>query len=172
LVPVEEAKNPDEMQENQQLEEVKIISKREKRLGYRTKVKGMAVKLKHIPLAILYTFYQLIKKINHSVKMDKGMDKEKRIRYPRYFGYTKELESYSYTKAFAVEIMKRINLNLSQSENITATFSLDKTEIILTENRILCVTQGLTLEDLRYWSLLYSDVLSLKVSSIYHKILT
>lgn len=96
------------------------MSRRQKQLGYRNMLKGVAAKIKYVPLAVLYTFYQLVKKINHSVKVHQGVDKDKRIRYPRYFGYTKELEAYSYKKSFAIEIMKRINLNLANCENITA----------------------------------------------------
>eukprot|EP00343_Euplotes_focardii_P002121 CAMPEP_0205805268 /NCGR_PEP_ID=MMETSP0205-20121125/8445_1 /ASSEMBLY_ACC=CAM_ASM_000278 /TAXON_ID=36767 /ORGANISM="Euplotes focardii, Strain TN1" /LENGTH=170 /DNA_ID=CAMNT_0053076223 /DNA_START=287 /DNA_END=795 /DNA_ORIENTATION=- len=87
--------------------------------------------------------------------MDKGMDEDKRIRNPRYFGYTKELESYSYKKALAIQILP--------IDDIIDIFTFEKTEVILTGNRVLCITQGTKMEDLNYWTLKYSDILNVKL---------
>jgi len=93
-----------------------MLSKRQKSL----KNNGPKLKMhpKQIPLAVLYTFYQLIKRINDVVKIDQDKGKHKRIRqvaqlkilrHPRYFGLTKQLEQYSSKKSLAVEIMKNGN---------------------------------------------------------------
>jgi hypothetical protein len=50
-----------------------------------------------------------------------------------------ELEPYSLKKAYALEILNTINLNVYGSENVNTTYTLDNTELILTGKRIICV---------------------------------
>ena len=130
---------------------------------YRNRVKGFTMKFKNLPSAVLFSFYHIFKTINYYIKVDKDNEKEKRIRYPRYFGYTKELETYSDIKAFAVDTMKTINYDLPYSENIISFCSLDNSEVILTENRLLCITRQKNPDMFDYWYLLFADILSCNI---------
>jgi hypothetical protein len=146
----------EEMRQNEEaLEHINTKSNRQKMFDHLKSLKGASVRLKGVPLAVLYTLYQLIKKINRSVKMRKNQDDDQRIRNPRYFGYTKELEPYSYKKALAIKLFS--------IDDIIEIFTFEKSEVILTENRILCITQKELKEDLDYWTLQYSDILNVKV---------
>jgi len=140
------------------LERINSKSKRERIIEKITSIRGNTVRIKQIPVAILYALYQFIKKINHKVKMDKGIDDDKRIRNPRYFGYTKELEDFSYKKALAIQILP--------IDDITDIFTFERTEMILTEKMLLCISQEDKIENLDYWTLKYSDILSVKVRKI------
>lgn len=52
-----------------------------------------------------------------------------------------QLEPYSLKKAYALEILNDINLNMLQSETIQKLFTMDKYVIILTAKRIICVQE-------------------------------
>ena len=170
-IPIEENKNVinEEQKEinNTEVQEAEQENPERGRLArYGNRVKGITVKFKNLPSMLIYSFHHVFKTITYYFKVDKELGKEKRIRYPRYFGYTKELETYSAIKAFAVEAMKKINYELPYSENIIAIISLDNTEVILTENRLLCITKENKSDEFDYWYLLYSDILSWNTSII------
>jgi hypothetical protein len=171
-------------------------SKRQKQLKHDSKLK---IHPRQIPLAVLYAFYQSIKRINNLVKIDEEIGKliidfskimfigkgtYKRIRYPRYFDHTKKLEPYSFTKAFVTEIMEnlgtgintheiggqntalvksRLNINMPTFKNLFQNYTLWNTEVILTESRVICIFQEEKSGKLDSWSLLYSDIINVKV---------
>lgn len=62
-----------------------------------------------------------------------------KVRYPRFTSFTMQLEAYSYKKAYALEILNDINLNVLHAESIQKLFTLEEYEIIFTEKRIICV---------------------------------
>jgi hypothetical protein len=64
-----------------------------------------------------------------------------KIRPPRFTSFTMQLEPYSLKKAYALEILNDINLNMLQSETIQKLFTMDKYVIILTAKRIICVQE-------------------------------
>ena len=64
-----------------------------------------------------------------------------KIRPPRYTSFTMQLETYSYKKAYALEILNEINLNVFQSESIQKLFNIGKYVIIFTAKRLICVEE-------------------------------
>lgn len=52
-----------------------------------------------------------------------------------------QLETYSYKKAYALEILNEINLNVFQSESIQKLFNIGKYVIIFTAKRLICVEE-------------------------------
>ena len=64
-----------------------------------------------------------------------------KIRPPRFTSFNMQLEPYSRKKAYAVEILNDINLNVLQSESITNLFTIAKYVIIMTPKRIICVEE-------------------------------
>lgn len=52
-----------------------------------------------------------------------------------------QLEPYNLKKAFALEILNDINLNMLQTETIQKLYTMDKYVIIFTAKRIICVQE-------------------------------
>jgi hypothetical protein len=52
-----------------------------------------------------------------------------------------QLEPYSQKKAFALEILNEINLNVHQTESIQKLITVDKYVLIFTAKRIICVEE-------------------------------
>mmetsp|Transcript_1060 Transcript_1060/g.1041 ORF Transcript_1060/g.1041 Transcript_1060/m.1041 type:complete len:477 (-) Transcript_1060:372-1802(-) len=160
------AENKEETKKEQKeaVEEIEEVQQIEfdhiRPLGYKNRVFRFTNKFKNAPYFLVFSLHRLLKKVNYYIKVDKDIEKESRIRKPRYFSYTKELEPYSAIKAFAVDSMKRINVELPYSENISFIVSLSKSEVIFTENRILCITQEQDSDKYEDWFLLYSDIIS------------
>lgn len=121
-------------------------------------MKGVAKHAKNMPIFFISFVYSIFKKVNNAIRVEKADTTDRRIRYPRYFSYTKELEPYSAQKAFAVQIMR-------YNENVINIYSLHQTEVIFTENRILCVKlHSDDSETIEHWSLLFTDILNANVS--------
>ena len=66
-----------------------------------------------------------------------------KIRPPRFTSFTMQLEAYNLKKAFAIEILNDINLNLVQSESIQKLYTMEHYVIIFTAKRIICVQEVL-----------------------------
>jgi hypothetical protein len=64
-----------------------------------------------------------------------------KIRPPRFTSFTLQLEPYSYKKAYALEILNEINMNVFQSETIQKLFNIGKYVIIFTAKRLIYVEE-------------------------------
>jgi len=64
-----------------------------------------------------------------------------KVRPPRFVSFTMELEPYSKKKAFALEILNDINLNVAESEAIHQLYSMNAHVVIITGKRIICVDE-------------------------------
>jgi hypothetical protein len=62
-----------------------------------------------------------------------------KIRPPRFVSFTLELEPYSQKKAYALEILNDINLNVFEAETIHKMINLSTSAVIITGKRIICV---------------------------------
>lgn len=81
---------------------------------------------------------------NEVTKHKKGIEK---IRPPRFVSFTMELEPYSKKKAFALEILNDINLNVFETETIQKMYTLSSHVVIITAKRIICVDEHGDKED-------------------------
>jgi hypothetical protein len=52
-----------------------------------------------------------------------------------------ELEPYSKKKAFALEILNEINLNVIEAETIQKLYTMSQNVVIVTGKRIICVEE-------------------------------
>ena len=64
-----------------------------------------------------------------------------KVRPPRFVSFTLELEPYSKKKAFALEILNEINLNVIEAETIQKLYTMSQTVIIVTGKRVICVEE-------------------------------
>ena len=64
-----------------------------------------------------------------------------KIRPPRFVSFTMELEPYSKKKAFALEILNEINLNVIEAETIQKLYTMSQNVVIITGKRIICVEE-------------------------------
>lgn len=64
-----------------------------------------------------------------------------KIRPPRFVSFTMELEPYSKKKAFALEILNEINLNVVEAEAIQKLYTMSWAVVIITGKRIICVEE-------------------------------
>ena len=64
-----------------------------------------------------------------------------KVRPPRFVSFTMELEPYSKKKAFALEILNDINLNVFETETIQKLYTMNAHVIIITGKRIICVDE-------------------------------
>lgn len=64
-----------------------------------------------------------------------------KVRPPRFVSFTMELEPYSKKKAFALEILNEINLNVYEAENIQKLYTMNAHVVIITGKRIICVDE-------------------------------
>lgn len=64
-----------------------------------------------------------------------------KVRPPRFVSFTMELEPYSKKKAFALEILNEINLNVIEAETIQKLYTMSQTVVIITGKRIICVEE-------------------------------
>lgn len=67
-----------------------------------------------------------------------------KVRPPRFVSFTMELEPYSKKKAFALEILNEINLNVIEAETIQKLYTMSQTVVIITAKRIICVEEQFT----------------------------
>ena len=65
----------------------------------------------------------------------------KKVRPPRFVSFTMELEPYSKKKAFALEILNEINLNVFEAETIQKLYTMSAHVVIITGKRIICVDE-------------------------------
>ena len=65
----------------------------------------------------------------------------KKVRPPRFVSFTMELEPYSKKKAFALERLNDINLNVIEAETIIKLYEMSQTVVIITRKRIICVEE-------------------------------
>ena len=52
-----------------------------------------------------------------------------------------EMEPYSKKKAFALEILNEINLNVIEAETIQKLYTMSQTVVIMSGKRIICVEE-------------------------------
>ena len=138
--------------------ELKTVSKsfRNKKLE-KPKQNSTMVYIKNLPYKLGSSTYNMIRRANNYVRVDKSDKIDKRIRIPRYFSYTKELEPYSQPKAYVVQIMK-------YKEHIVSIYTLKLSEVVFTESRLLHVTKGDDKnQSMDHWSVPYSDIVNVKV---------
>ena len=64
-----------------------------------------------------------------------------KVRPPRFVSFTMELEPYSKKKAFALEILNDINLNVFETETIHRLYTMNAHVVIITGKRIICVDE-------------------------------
>ena len=64
-----------------------------------------------------------------------------KVRPPRFVSFTMELEPYSKKKAFALEILNEINLNVFEAETILKLYTMTQHVVIITGKRIICVDE-------------------------------
>jgi hypothetical protein len=64
-----------------------------------------------------------------------------KVRPPRFVSFTLELEPYSKKKAFALEILNEINLNVIEAETIQKLYTMSQNVVIITGKRIICVEE-------------------------------
>jgi hypothetical protein len=64
-----------------------------------------------------------------------------KVRPPRFVSFTLELEPYSKKKAFALEILNEINLNVFEAETIQKLYTMSQHVVIITGKRIICVDE-------------------------------
>lgn len=74
-----------------------------------------------------------------------------KIRPPRFTSFTMQLEPYSYKKAYALEILNEINMNVFQTETIQKLFNIGKYVIIFTAKRLVCVEEVLNVNSHSQW---------------------
>ena len=117
--------------------------------------------IRNLPYKLVSSTYNTIRRANNYVRVDKTEMVNKRIRIPRYFSYTKELEPYSEPKAYVVQIMK-------YNEHIVSIYTIDQTEVVFTESRLLHVIKANNkTQNIDHWSLSYSDIVSVQVRLSY-----
>jgi len=63
------------------------------------------------------------------------------VRPTRYFGFRRELEPYDKKKAFVLQILNDINLNVYEAEAIQKMYNLNNHTVIITGKRIICVDE-------------------------------
>lgn len=80
-------------------------------------VKGIV----YIPKKIIQTSAGLLNIILHEEDTPRTIQK---IRPPRFVSFTMELEPYSKKKAFALEILNEINLNVIEAETIQKLYTM------------------------------------------------
>lgn len=95
-----------------------------------------------------------------------------KIRPPRFVSFTMELEPYSQKKAYALEILNDINLNVFEAETIHKMINLSTSAVIITGKRIICVyerafdphqEQGLVdpasnTTEYKHWNVFFKDI--------------
>ena len=64
-----------------------------------------------------------------------------KVRPPRFVSFTMELEPYSKKKAFALEILNDINLNVFETETIQKLYTMNAHVVIITGKRLICVDE-------------------------------
>lgn len=64
-----------------------------------------------------------------------------KVRPPRFVSFTMELEPYSKKKAFALEILNDINLNVFETETIHKLYTMNAHVVIVTGKRLICVDE-------------------------------
>jgi hypothetical protein len=64
-----------------------------------------------------------------------------KVRPPRFVSFTMELEPYSKKKAYALEKLNEINLNVFQTETIQKLYNMSAHVVIITGKRIICVDE-------------------------------
>ncbi len=99
-----------------------------------------------------------------------------KVRPPRFVSFTMELEPYSKKKAFALEILNEINLNVIEAETIQKLYTMSQTVVIITGKRIICVEEqqqrDLSTADqqlqsngsvYRHWNVFFKDIFRVSI---------
>lgn len=78
-----------------------------------------------------------------------------------------ELEPYSKKKAFALEILNDINLNVFETETIQKMYTMSSHVVIITAKRIICVDEhgdkesrdkDTTSASYKHWNVFFKDI--------------
>jgi hypothetical protein len=80
-----------------------------------------------------------------------------------------ELEPYSYRKAYALEILNDINLNVFETETISKSYTLGKNELIFTGKRLICVQNIHNSQShvniYKHWNIKFKDILRVSLEA-------
>jgi len=122
----------------------------------------------YIPIKTLEGSHYLFNRFlpDEVTKQKKGVEK---IRPPRFVSFTMELEPYSKKKAFALEILNDINLNVFETETIQKMYTLSSHVVIITAKRIICVDElgakeervknkDTTSASYKHWNVFFKDI--------------
>jgi len=96
------------------------------------KVANLPMKIKQAYSGVVTTF--ITGDSRHNGQLQK-------VRPPRFVGFTLELEPYSKKKAFVLQILNDINLNVFEAETIQKMYNLGGHTVIITGKRIICVDE-------------------------------
>jgi hypothetical protein len=99
------------------------------------------VNLTSIPKHFITSSAHVIDNMNTRLIEEQLKLQAHKIRPPRFTSFTLQLEPYSYKKAYALEILNEINMNVFQSETIQKLFNIGKYVIIFTAKRLICVEE-------------------------------
>lgn len=82
-----------------------------------------------------------LENLNAQIIEENISSKAAKIRPPRFVSFTMELEPYSQRKAYALEVLNEINLNVFETETIHKIYMFSKNTLISTGKRIICVQE-------------------------------
>lgn len=133
----------EEKKEDEEQKEQQVIDFSKKRAKYTVKYFGSGLwGLATFAPKLIWNSSQLfISGVNERLRDDE-LDGSlvQRVRPPRFVNFDTEIEPYSERKAFALQKLNNINMNLYDSETINKIFSLELNDLILTQKRIICVS--------------------------------
>lgn len=95
----------------------------------------------YYPKYLITSGSKMVDGMNTRLIEEQMRQQAQKIRPPRYTSFTMQLEPYSQKKAFALEILNEINLNVHQTESIQKLITVDKYVLIFTAKRIICVEE-------------------------------
>lgn len=77
--------------------------------------------------------------MNNRILEEQNRMQAQKIRPPRFTSFTMQIEPYNLKKAFALEKLNDINLNMLQAETIIKLYTLEHYVVIFTAKRVICV---------------------------------
>jgi hypothetical protein len=95
----------------------------------------------YIPRVLVNSSAQVIDNMNTRLIEEQQKLQAQKIRPPRFTSSTMQLETYSLKKAYALEKLNDINLNMLQTESILKLYTLDHYVVLITAKRIICVEE-------------------------------
>jgi hypothetical protein len=90
-----------------------------------------------------------------------------KVRPPRFVSFSQELEPYSFRKAYSLEILNDINLNVLESEAIQKLYTLSKHVLIFTGKRLICVNEARNRKsnqsEYNHWNMFFRDIIRVDI---------